>query len=193
MNTVSSMDSFSDIEKNNLVNLVIESENLKIIPISSQYREDIFREFTTDITKYMFPQAALDINETDRFIEKSRRDLDNKTQFTIVILDKYTSEFMGGGGLHNIHTRTPEFGIWIKKGAHGNGHGKEAVFALRAWADESLDYEYLLYPVVRENTASRKIPEAMGGVIFREYCDCNALGEEQDTIEYRIYPHKKIS
>jgi hypothetical protein len=44
--------------------------------------------------------------------------------------------------------------------------------------------------VARENIASRRIPEAMGGFVFREYRDFNAVGVEQDTVEYRMYPNK---
>jgi hypothetical protein len=59
-------------EKINLIDLVIDSKNLQIIPISLEYRFDIFREFTKEITIYMFPQEFKNINETDNFIMKSQ-------------------------------------------------------------------------------------------------------------------------
>jgi hypothetical protein len=34
---------------------------------------------------------------------------------------------------------------------------------------QQLYYEYFLYPVDRANTPSRKIPEALGGKVAREY------------------------
>jgi RimJ/RimL family protein N-acetyltransferase len=105
-----------------------------------------------------------------------------------VVLDKDDGSFLGCAGIHNIDTGTPEFGIWIKKSAHGNSYGKEAIIALKKWADENLDYEYLLYPVTEENYASRRIPEFLGGIVVREYDETNMSGNLQHILEYRIYP-----
>ena len=98
---------------------------------------------------------------------------------------------MGCGGLHHIDTKTPELGVWIKKSAQGNGYGKETIIALKEWADKNLDYEYILYPAVEENYPSRRIPEFLGGEVFREYDKVNMSGKEQHLLEYRIYPSKK--
>ncbi len=55
----------------NLQNIIIETERLKLIPISLEYKEVIFREFTDSITRYMFPQPPNDISETESFIKQS--------------------------------------------------------------------------------------------------------------------------
>ena len=39
--------------------------------------------------------------------------------------------------------------------------GKEAITALKHWADANLRYEYLAHPVDRRNGASRRIPESL--------------------------------
>jgi [ribosomal protein S5]-alanine N-acetyltransferase len=109
-----------------------------------------------------------------------------------VILKKENNEFLGCVGAHHIDTKTPEFGIWIKKSTHGNGYGKDSVYALKKWADINIDYEYLLYPVEAENYPSRRIPESLDGKIFREYDKINMSGKNQHLLEYRIYPAKNI-
>ncbi len=70
-----------------------------------------------------------------------------------------------------IKRKHPELGIWLKQAAHGHKYGLEAITAIKNWAIENLDYEYLLYPVDRVNIASTKILERLGGKIFREYID----------------------
>ena len=89
---------------------------------------------------------------------------------------------------YRLTPKTPELGIWIKKSAHGHGYGKEAVVALKEWANENIEYEYILYPVVDENYASRRIPEFLGGKIAREYDKESMSGKKWHFIEYRIYP-----
>ena len=98
---------------------------------------------------------------------------------------------MGCAGLHHIDKKTPELGIWIKKSAHGHGYGKETMVALKEWADKNLSYEYILYPVAKENYPSRKIPEFLHGKVEREYDKINMSGKKLHLLEYRIYPPKK--
>ena len=63
---------------------------------------------------------------------------------------------------------TPEFGIWLKIGAHGKKLGREAIETLALWAVDNIDFEYAIYPVDRANVSSCKIPEYLGGTITPE-------------------------
>jgi [ribosomal protein S5]-alanine N-acetyltransferase len=171
-------------------NITIETKNLYLKGITLEYKDDIFREFDEEITTHMFPKPAEKIEETVEFIEKSIKENEKGSNFQIVILDKESKDFLGCGGVHHIDRKTPELGIWIKKSAHGHGYGKEAVIALKEWADQSLDYEYLLYPVVEENYASKGIPELFGAEVAREYDETNMSGKNQHILEYRIYPRR---
>jgi len=171
-------------------NVTIETKNLLLKSIAIDYAEDIFREFTSEITVFMSPQPAKKIEETIEFIETSIRGNVAGNNLQVVILRKENGEFLGNAGLHHVDRKNPELGIWIKKSAHGNAFGKEAMTALKEWADQNLDYEYILYPVVVENIASRRIPESFGGKVFREYDDVSADGRKMHLVEYRIYNPK---
>ncbi|MBU1682460.1 GNAT family N-acetyltransferase [Patescibacteria group bacterium] len=172
-------------------NITIETKNLYLKGITLEYKDDIFREFTTEITTHMFPKPAEKIEETIEFFETSIKENEEGSNCQIVVLDKKGKDFLGCAGIHHIDRKTPELGIWIKKTAHGNSYGKEAMIALKEWADKNLDYEYLLYPVVDENYPSRRIPEFLGGKIAREYDEVNMSGKKQHILEYRIHRTKK--
>jgi [ribosomal protein S5]-alanine N-acetyltransferase len=105
----------------------------------------------------------------------------------LAILEEEKSEFLGLAGLHNIKSKTPEIGIWIKKSAHGNKYGLEAITAFIHWAKTNIDYTHLRYPVDKRNIASRRIPEMNGGIIMKEYKKINQRGFELDEVEYWIY------
>ncbi|MBD3328804.1 GNAT family N-acetyltransferase [Candidatus Peregrinibacteria bacterium] len=169
-------------------NLTIETNNLYLKSIKEEYKNDIFREFTAEITTHMFPKPAKKIEETIEFIKTSIKENKEGSNFQIVILNKQNGDFIGCGGVHHIDRKTPELGIWIKKSAHGNAYGKETITALKKWTDENLDYDYLLYPVAADNYPSRKIPELLGGKIAREYDITNMSGKKLHILEYRIYP-----
>lgn len=168
----------------------IETENLLLVPVSMDYVEEMFKEFTDDITKYMYPPTPKEIKETADFITFSINKFLKNEDVTVVILKKDTKEYLGNGGIHKINTKTPELGVWIKKGAHGHGYGKEAMIGLKKWADENLDYEYIKYPVAEENIASRKIPESLGGKETNKYSQVNGNGVALNIVEYYIFPTK---
>lgn len=170
-----------------LTQTIILSERLMIVPISLEFTQDIFENFTPEITTYMFPKANETIEDTKNFINSVIPTIKKNEEFVVVILHKDTDEFLGVGGIHRIHTSTPELGIWIKKNAHGNKYGREAVTALKKWADEHIKYEYLVYPVDKRNTSSRKIAESLGAKAEKEYTKENMSGDILQEVEYRIY------
>ncbi len=170
-----------------LERVVIESERLRIEPVSARFTKEIFTEFTREIAVYMMPKPAEKISETEAFVRLCQERLHEGRDLTMVILDKKSGEFLGCCGLHEredvVH---PELGIWVKKSAHGHHYGREAVTAVVKWAEENLRWEYLIYPVDRRNIASRKIPESLGGVVFKEKMEQTAWGGMLDEVVYMI-------
>ncbi|MFN6570581.1 GNAT family N-acetyltransferase [Dendronalium sp. ChiSLP03b] len=170
-----------------LLNLKISTNRLLLQPISLEYKEVIFREFTEKITTYMHPRSPKDIHETELFISESLLNMQNRNDLVVVILAKDSQEFLGCSGIHKLNNKRPELGIWLKKSAQGNGYGLETITALKEWAESNLDYEYLIYPVDRANIPSRRIPERLGGQIYREYEQTNLSGKILHLVEYRIF------
>jgi [ribosomal protein S5]-alanine N-acetyltransferase len=181
--------------KNETVDLLtveIISERLCLIPILLVHEKDIFREFTSEITTYMFPKPAEDISETRAFIQESINDMKAGHNLQLVILKKETNEFLGCCGLHGFENpEIPEFGIWLKKDAQGFGYGKEAIHALYGWANHHLNVDYYIYPVDCNNIASRKIPESLSGIIIKEYIDQGLAGNKLDNVVYKI-PYQSL-
>ena len=64
-------------------------------------------------------------------------------ELVLAILNKKTKEFLGVAGLHHIDTPYPELGVWTKKSAHGHKYGREAMTALKEWADDNLAYDFI--------------------------------------------------
>lgn len=171
----------------NFLNLKISTARLLLLHISMEYKEDIFLEFSVEITKYMHPRSPKNISETEAFINNSIAGIKNATHIGLVILNKENQDFLGCAGIHDIKQKDPELGIWLKKAAHGHKYGQEAITAIKNWAEQNLDYNYLRYPVDKANIASRKIPESLGGNLADEYDKINLSGNILHIVEYRIY------
>ena len=166
--------------------VTIETDRLRLAATHERFAPEVFPNFTAEITTFMFPAPAKTIDETEDFLRSARAATAAGEELQVVVLHGQTGELLGHGGLHNLDSRSPELGIWIKKSAHGNGYGMEAVAGLADWACANLKFDYLVCPVDRRNVPSRRIPEALGGVVAAEYTQTNASGNLLDLLEYRI-------
>ena len=167
-------------------NFEIKTERLILVLIDLSYKEDVFREFTPEVARFMYPQFSGDIADTVSFINEGRQKTLDGHDLQLVALDKDSKEFLGCVGLHHIDTRVPALGLWFKKTVWGKGYGLEAMRALKDWAEHNLDYDHLLYPAFKDNASTRKIAEALGGKIARELVGTNQVGEEHEEVEYWI-------
>lgn len=169
-----------------ITSIQIKTSRLSLVPISFEYAHDIFQEFTDEITLYMVPKPAKDFIESLGFIHASMKNYkDGKEIVFAITKDK---EFLGNAGIHHIDTRAPVLGIWVKKSAHGNGYGFEAIAGIVEWAKKNLKFDYLVYPVDKRNVASRRIPERLNGVVVKEVDGVNMKGFVLNILEYHIFP-----
>ncbi|MEK7623543.1 MAG: GNAT family N-acetyltransferase [Patescibacteria group bacterium] len=165
----------------------IETKRLVLVPVSLAYAADAFREFTDEITWYMSPATPKHQRDIEAWMIETIEKMSRREELACVILRKDTKEFLGCAGLHDIQTKAPHLGIWIKKGAHGYKYGREAMTAMKQWADTHLEYDHLVYPVALDNIASRKIPESLGGVVVKEYTQTTQNGHTWPYVEYWVY------
>lgn len=178
----------------NIQNITIETERLLLVPITMHYAEEIFKEFTPEITRYMWPKPAKDISETKKFIQDSIETMNAWKNYQTVILDKITKEFLGCAWLHLDNAKTPELGIRIKKSAFGKKIGKEAVTWLEARSQKNMDFDYLFYPVDKDNIPSRKIAESLWWIVQKDEQgneivttkETLDVGRKIHCVEYRI-------
>jgi ribosomal-protein-alanine N-acetyltransferase len=171
----------------NLLALDIHGERVRLVPVSNDYEQEIFAEFTATVTRYMMPKPAEKIEETQAFIHISRQTMLAGNNLQLVILRQQTGEFLGVCGLHgDENIRMPELGIWLKVSAHGHGYGREAITILVQWAQAHIDLDGFIYPVDRHNIASRKIPESLGGKVVKEVQVTSLSGHVLDEVIYEV-------
>jgi RimJ/RimL family protein N-acetyltransferase len=108
------------------------------------------------------------------------------TDLALAVRLKTTREFLGMAGLHRIDCPQPELGIWIRESAQGLGYGREAVAAIVAWGSARIRSAGFVYPVVKENRASRRLAESLGGTLVGTAVLRKPSGATLDEVVYRI-------
>jgi RimJ/RimL family protein N-acetyltransferase len=178
---------FVDHKTIELTSLQIEGDRVALNSIHERYAPDIHKEFSTDIVQYMGPKPAEDMAETLSYIAESISYMKAGNDLNLVITKRSDGEFLGCCGLHGRKDpRTPELGIWIKKSAHDQQYGQEAMRTLALWAIDNIEFDFLIYPVDKANIASRKIPESLGGTVFHEQKVSTMRETILDQVFYKI-------
>ena len=172
-------------KKPDYLNLEIESQRLVLRSLSLDNIQDIFVNFTPEVTEYMFPKPAEDISETEEFVRKTLENMEKGKEIVFAVRTK-EGEFIGLCGIHSIKSKKIELGIWTKKAAHGKGYGLEAIAACIRYIRDELLFDVIVYPVDRRNAPSRRIPILMGGKLFKTYELKNLSGKTLEIEEYHI-------
>lgn len=68
---------------------------LLLLPLSQKYKEDIFREFTKEITTYMYPRPPENLAEAEDFINSALGEIQTGNHLTLVILKKRVARIFG--------------------------------------------------------------------------------------------------
>ncbi len=162
----------------------METDRLILRPLSLDYTEVIYKEFTEEVNVFMQPEVPESLSDSVDFITQSMKEHEDKITSIYVATTKADEEFIGLVGLHHLQDEVPEIGIWTKKGSHGHYYGREAVGGAIAIAKQ-LGYKKLVYPVDWRNTASKKIPLSFQGVLIEK--DKQLITEKGRVLELEVY------
>ncbi len=165
--------------------LTFSSDRLKFSIVNDQYVEDIFRELTPTVAKFLPFIPTGKKEDTFGFVAYSLGQLEKQQDITLLATDKQTGEFIGCCGIHDICEESISLGIWLKESASGKGYGTEVIKALEQFVLDHLTVDYLIYNVEKHNVGSIKIAEKLGYVYHSNF-ERN-ISEEKvlDMLHYR--------
>jgi RimJ/RimL family protein N-acetyltransferase len=142
----------------------VNTDRLLIAPFTAADADDVYQAITPTLTRFMNFEPEESPEAFTRVWESWLPLIREGEEAIFVARLRDNKQFVGMGGVHSLHTPTPELGIWVKENLHGQGYGREITLAIAAWASERYHPQYFVYPVAEQNTPSRHIAESLGGV-----------------------------
>jgi RimJ/RimL family protein N-acetyltransferase len=136
----------------------LKTERLSIVPFSNSYLNPYYEEFTSEITKYQYPDSFSDIeaakNVLSEFVSNMRRG--NMLEMVLLTQD---GEFLGSIEVFGLKEETPEVGLWLKKSVQGAGFGYEALRKMIEYLNSTKKYQYYIYEADIRNIPSIRLAE----------------------------------
>lgn len=159
----------------------ILSQRLSIEPFCEQDAAESFPCLTPSLTRYMSWEPPASLEEYAQVWRQWLPAIADGSDIVFTVRELVNARFTGLVGLHHTGSETPELGIWIREDRHGLGFGGEAVRAVVQWASKRVAAKHFVYPVATQNRASRRIAEALGGVVIER-----RTLEKYDSVVYQI-------
>jgi RimJ/RimL family protein N-acetyltransferase len=165
---------------------LITSGRLTLRALTAADAAESFAEADARIARFMSWNPPASEREFKTIWQRLVSEMKIGKELALVIRLTSTNEFIGRAGLHPADATLLETGIWIKESAQGRGYGREAVAAVIRWASEKFHPTGFLWPVVDENTPSRRLAEALRGEIIGTRQRHKAGDKVRNLLLYRI-------
>ena len=133
-----------------------------------------------------------------RYVEKAKKEMNNKTRLALAIFDKQNKKIAGSTSYGNISIEDARLEIgwtWIAKEFQGTGLNKNCKYLLLNHAFEILECQRVEFKADARNTQSIKSLESIGA-IFEGKLRSHTLmpdGYRRDTVYYSILKKEWIS
>lgn len=134
----------------------IETPRLTIVQTSDRYLNDYYQEFTSEITKYQYPEPFSSLQQAKLAQERFLELMAAGKFLELVIIDK-EANFLGSLQVIDLPCDHPEIGIWLKSSAQNKGYGYEALNYLLDYLNQNYYKESYTYEADLRNTASLKL------------------------------------
>lgn len=171
-------------DSTNIKNKSHYSDSIHLSPIQESDATEVYKHFTQDVIKYMYPAVNESLEVTQNVIRNMINRRKNNTDYIYTIRDNQSNQFIGVVGLHQLQTQSPELGIWMKKEAQHQGIGTQALSLLIELA-KSMNYKTLVYPVDHRNIASTSLVKKLGGHQVKDIQ--METTQDQRTLEIVVY------
>jgi len=184
------------MENIEIQNIQITTERLQWELLSMKYIQEIFEEFTDEVTKRLRASTPKTIQEEEDRVKRSIEKHKQWTDVNFTVADEQ-GNFVWCCGIIDLKEKIIEVWLWIKQSERWKWYGKEMIGWLINWLQKNREFDYIKYLAYKENVWSRKIAESFGWelqvddegkeIIIDEWKFDKSSSFE--AVEYRI--HKK--
>ena len=140
---------------------MIRSERISVVPFEMKYLNEYFVGFSTEITKYQWPDPLESVDDARSMLQEFLNEMDREETLLFSILSK-NDEFIGSVEIHGLIGDCPALGIWIIKSEQNQGYASEAMNAVLDYVRSKYDKTVFYYEADIRNTGSIKLLRKFG-------------------------------
>lgn len=165
----------------------ITTERLRILPLSDKYEyiNEYFEEFTTEITRYQYPDPFRDIDAVKDFFDQMIQCRKEGMHLCCIVIDM-NGNFIGAVDAYGINTAAPELGLWIAKKYQLKGFGYEAITGMIDFIRSNQKIDFFVYEADCRNAASTKLINKLKGEKHKHEHVVTESGKELELDMYYI-------
>ena len=134
----------------------MNKSTVTIEPFSMVYLEDYFNNFTTEITKYQWPEPFETVDDAKDLLQEFLNEMaeDEGLFYSVKSED---GRFVGGVEVHGLSGDCPELGVWIIESEHCKGYAYEALSQILELARSKFGKTEFYYEADIRNEGSNKL------------------------------------
>jgi ribosomal-protein-alanine N-acetyltransferase len=125
-------------------NFILQSRRLSFRRMEKSHLQNLTALDTNPEVRAYFPNGISSQPETQKRIKRSRKSFEGKGYCDFAIIHKQSEKFVGRAGFGDIEGGEIEVGYVLLKEFWGRGLAQEALKALLAWAQESIQAKRIL-------------------------------------------------
>ena len=99
---------------------------IKILPFEMNYLDEYYREFSTEITRYQWPDSFESIEDARELLQSFMDEMERGETILLAVLSEEGS-FLGSAEVHGLTGDCPEVGVWIKQSEWNKGYAYVAL------------------------------------------------------------------
>lgn len=168
-----------------MTDFLLQTQRLRIVPFDMRYLEDYTAQFTEEITALQYPDPFPGTEEARAFLSEFLELMDAGEMLELMILTR-EGRFLGSFEVFGWKGDRAEIGLWLRKDAHGQGYGSEALGAVLEELRRQNRFTACLYEADRRNAASIALVRRFGGRETEVNRITTESGKELELITYEI-------
>jgi RimJ/RimL family protein N-acetyltransferase len=158
------------MSQQNYINLIIQNDIIKLIPVGYFHIQDIFENNLGNVREFFIPFESE--TEIKTWINEQRNKMVSGEKIELVIISKSNDEFIGMVSLDNLlNDKKIEPRLWIAPKYQNKGYGKQSLELLINWYKSQPDSREIHYITDKHNNISQKLAISLGFVFEKEYVD----------------------
>lgn len=163
----------------------ITSQRLTLVPATQDDAEIYYKKFNSNIAKYQISAPFNSITAASELLKNFSMFKKNGIHLILNIMNT-DNIFIGSLEIYNLHTSSPEIGLWISEEYQNKGYAYESILAFINFIKKNSDITEIIYEADIRNINSIKLVKKLKAIKQNFHIVKNDIGKELKLNQYLL-------